>query len=1440
VDEPDQYLVDSELFSKVWDATAVSSLDAVTYMNNLLNSLSGTVTLPLISHSIHYYDGTAFTGLPYGEIGAYGVHIRTESLVITDAIITDAYGSAIPPCFAGTGTPNWSAYPGAFVSQLQSTTLGYTYQNAAPYETGYYLCPSSSEYDFQDGVTTNPRGLLLIVQDTFGNQTTVAYDTYDFLPLTVTDPVGMQTAAQYDYRVLAPNQITDPNGNRVQAAYSPLGLLYKTAVMGKTTETKGDTLANPTTLLQYDFFNWMYNSQPIWVQTSAREQHYYDNPSSPYLVKTDYSDGFGRLIQSRAQAEDTLFGAMPTGDSGLPASQTAPNANAVGNIRPGTAPLNVVVSGWQVFNNKGKVVEKFEPFFDSGFDFVSPGANPYGQKVQLFYDARGILIRTLHPDGTEERLVLGIPVVTTSPDVFIPTPWVSCAYDANDMTSSLLAYGTPRFNYLDPMGRTIRTYEKNIYHDYIGGGTATQDIQMLYEFDIRGNLLQVTDALGRVSFTHVYDLANRPLRTYNIDKGVTHAVPDALNKLVMGDDAKGGYALMAYDVKNRLVNTWAIDNNTISGLTYSLRNEILYGDTNGQTAATNMLGKVWTNNDEAGTVVNTMYDFKGNLLTTTRQVIDPVYIMSLFPGGIPWDVTPFTVDWSIGMPLDATTYQTDFEYDALNRITQLTYPAASADGQRRVMMPTYDNSGALASVDLQETSGGPITNYVRQIAYNAMGQKLLMALGNEVMTRYVYDAKNFRLLRMKTEKYSLSGTATTVTYTPSSGSTQQDFGYTYDALGNILSISDQTPNGGVGGATGLTRNFDYDALYRILTASGRESGPTTSDPYLDDIRGNAPVYTRAYTQNYDYDQMGNIQELNHNTSGGGSFNRIFNYTAIGSNNALGSVTIGGSNYPFAYDPCGNQILQNTSCGMYWDWGNRMKAYYNQVPSSEPSTYSQYLYDIEGKRIMKITRVTGGNYQVRIYINGIFEEYYEVNGGVNMGYQDEMMIMDNKSKIASELIGASYSYPFSLPFVSYIFGDNLGSSNVLINATGSFISREEYYPFGETSFGSYAKKRYRFCGKEKDEESGLYYYGARYYMPWTCRFISIDPLMEKFPFYTPYQYAGNKPINFIDLDGKEPADPSGGDSSGSSGSGGGNNNSSGGNNSDSSQKPVSVSQDQDGNVNINIHGKIDSVTNDAKTNTETVVSESINSKTGNVDVTTTSIAGDACNLVVKSTTVSTNQSPRTGGEVPVIDTGSQTPILMNNSSSYSDNHSVTVPAPEKVDTIPINTIPATSSESNPAPANTIKSETDSQGGGSSESNTPMKNLELFVTILGSTADLMGRIIKWGKGAANDVKFFGETLGRKIFAPIGALFAVVDFFLGPDKGESTTHYIVKSIINIGMAVLAFIPGLDVIPAVWAGFSILGWDKPIIEGISNGIDWLVDKSKSYPASLPSTLMH
>src|ERR1041384_2610253 len=89
----------------------------------------------------------------------------------------------------------------------------------------------------------------------------------------------------------------------------------------------------------------------------------------------------------------------------------------------------------------------------------------------------------------------------------------------------------------------------------------------------------------------------------------------------------------------------------------------------------------------------------------------------------------------------------------------------------------------------------------------------------------------------------------------------------------------------------------------------------------------------------------------------------------------------------------------------------------------------------------------------------------------------------------------------------------------------------YYPFGmiepERSF-SPEKYRFGFNGKENDNEvvgcGNLQNYGMREYNSRLGRFISVDPLTKKYPWYSPYQFAGNKPIQFIDLDGLEEAKP----------------------------------------------------------------------------------------------------------------------------------------------------------------------------------------------------------------------------------------------------------------------------------------------------------------------------
>ena len=124
-----------------------------------------------------------------------------------------------------------------------------------------------------------------------------------------------------------------------------------------------------------------------------------------------------------------------------------------------------------------------------------------------------------------------------------------------------------------------------------------------------------------------------------------------------------------------------------------------------------------------------------------------------------------------------------------------------------------------------------------------------------------------------------------------------------------------------------------------------------------------------------------------------------------------------------------------------------------------------------------------------------------------------------------------------PLLRHQLGDHLESSSIELDEQGDIISYEEYYPYGSTSYQAVdsatevSAKRYRFTGKERDEESGLYYHGARYYAPWLARWTAADPagMVDGVNLFA---YVRGNPVRLVDPDGRE----SGGGSNPSNGTG----------------------------------------------------------------------------------------------------------------------------------------------------------------------------------------------------------------------------------------------------------------------------------------------------------------
>lgn len=454
---------------------------------------------------------------------------------------------------------------------------------------------------------------------------------------------------------------------------------------------------------------------------------------------------------------------------------------------------------------------------------------------------------------------------------------------------------------------------------------------------------------------------------------------------------------------------------------------------------------------------------------------------------------------------------------------QLTLPT-DLDAERKKIIPTYNKAGSLEQVRLQYTAG--TNTYVESIAYNAKGQRLLIAFGNDVVTRYVYDALTFRLSRQRSEKYAKSTVGNTITYNYVSSSLRQDDSFQYDLIGNIVKLLDRMKDCGIGGTpNALDKNYEYDAIYRLTYADGRESGTQSGNSYLYD---DAPAPTdltqvRAYSRTYSYDKLGNV--LNVLQPGTYGFTRHFVYNA--GQNTLNKIDTGGGTpsliEDYTYDANGNQVTAGASRNYIWNHSDQLICYKNQVGISNPTIYTQYDYSGQD-RVSKLVR-TGTDvnpiYQRTIYIDGIFE-YVKLDNGSTYE-KNYIHMMDDKSRIAEIRIGDIFPGDISDNIV-YFIEDQIGSSVMRTDLSGEEIDREEYYPFGDSSLRTFTYKRYRYVGKEKDAESGLYYYGARYYVAWACRFISVDSAAGKYPDVSSYNYCLNNPIRLVDPDGNAPGGP----------------------------------------------------------------------------------------------------------------------------------------------------------------------------------------------------------------------------------------------------------------------------------------------------------------------------
>lgn len=1204
IDGADEYRTPLPSESRTFELTEVPlAAGQLRYqLTDILNAGTGATTIPyeasptagilqrrIIEHVRTQYrpndlgesQNNALALLPRGVLESLALPGESYKLAFTPSLISQVYGDRVTDTMLeeegryvhSDGDDNWWIRAGrVFLSPNTNDTP----QAERAHAREHFFLPQR----FRDPFHT----------DSVNTESVVSYDQYDLLILETRDALGNRVTAgersedgtvimpMIDYRVLQPRVMTDPNGNRAAVRVDVLGMVVGTAVMGKPAPAtvEGDSLEgfNPdlsdeiilahldepftdphailqraTTRLVYDLFAYFRTRdqaepQPATVYTLARETHDAVAPGTQTRIQHSfsYSDGFGREIQKKIQAEP---GPVPQRDDNgdiIVATDGQP-AMTTESVSP-----RWVGSGWTVFNNKGKPIRQYEPFFTDThrheFD-VRIGVSPV-----IFYDPVERVVATLHPNHTFEKVLFDpwwqetwdvndtvlIENPADDPDVadffrrlpdadYLPT-WHERRMDdelgARERAAAEKAAAhaeTPTIAHFDTLGRPFLTLADN------GPDPAQPDQHLLFptrvELDIEGNqrsvrdaIVQADDPLGRIVMRYDYDLLSTQIHSASMEAGERWMLNDVAGQPIRSWNSRGHLFRMEYDVLHRPVCSFVQGSEPENPTGEILFGRTEYGEEQPDAATRNLRTRAFRVFDGAGIVTSDPYDFKGNLLTGTRQLVSNYHAAP---------------DWSGTPALESDIFTTSTTYDALNRPFTLTTPDNS------VVHPTYNEANFLERMEVNLRGGLTATEFIRDIDYDAKGQRVSIEYGNGVHTNYEYDPLTFRLTRLHTQR----GT-----------DPLQDLSYTYDPAGNITDIRDDAQqtiyfNNQV---VDPHAEYTYDAIYRLISAAGREHigqalAPQTS--WNDEGRIRLPhphdgQAMRLYTEQYDYDAVGNFLRLIHQANGG-SWTRAYSYDEASlielgkHSNRLSLTTVGETDESYTHDTHGNMTSMPHLSLMQWDFQDQLQASARQAVNAGTPETTWYVYDAAGQRVRKVTeRAAAANgsptrMNERIYLGG-FERYreYGVNGSAVTLERQTLHVMDDKQRIAlveTTTIDTQTPVLSPQPLIRYQLGNHLGSAAVEVGVDGAVISYEEYHPYGSTSYqagrsaAAVSLKRYRYTGKERDEETGLNYHGARYYVPWLGRWTAADPKRLK-DSINRYIYVSANPIIFLDPNGAD--------------------------------------------------------------------------------------------------------------------------------------------------------------------------------------------------------------------------------------------------------------------------------------------------------------------------------
>jgi RHS repeat-associated protein len=664
-------------------------------------------------------------------------------------------------------------------------------------------------------------------------------------------------------------------------------------------------------------------------------------------------------------------------------------------------------------------------------------------------------------------------------------------------------------------------------------------------FDQRGDLLEETKAFeGKtLTTTHTYDAEGHLLATTE-PEGRTSSNEWKNGNLASHTDADGDTTSYEYDASGRLVGVYGPGHAKQVTITRDAegqptRIERAGGSTYTYTYTYDTHGNPTSITDPSGAIDKITYDSNGYPATST-DAAGETHTTYNASGQLTEEVAPNEAKTSYGYDAngnltsitDGNGHTTTFSYDAFGHQVTATDPLG------RTETSTYDEAGRLvkrvdrdgesttygydadgnlvqeASADGEETS----------IGYNALEQPTSIANNTQTLG-FTYDGDG----RVTTASTGAVGAAPATTLS-----------YTYDPDGNVKSVTG--PDG--------TTSYEYDSLSRLtsLTPSGEPGGKSFELGYtpagqLESLKRPDGVDDAL---SYEGERL-----LSRTSTLGSSALAGTTYTYGPTGLRASATESDGSTTSYAYDPLDELTEETPSVGAptryaYDHTGNRRGSYeYDEAEELTTDGTANYSYDADGQLIKRTVIATGATTTYEWNARHELSAVHLPNGSTESFAYDPLgrrvSVTDGSKTTSYVYDGANVHLEYeghepAAPTAVYTDGlepnqvlemargghrysylvDGQGSTIALADEHGNVVQRYSYDAFGDPSSSGSVANPFLYTGQQWEPESGLYYYGARYYAPALGRFISRDPVLHS----NPYPYVDNDPINETDPTGRQ--------------------------------------------------------------------------------------------------------------------------------------------------------------------------------------------------------------------------------------------------------------------------------------------------------------------------------